>query len=168
MTGPAVLLLDAAGPESAALARAAAARGQQVHAATAEAARREPTAKFAGQVITDFTRPDRAVEQITAYARHHDVGAVLTVNEYLTELASLVCAELGLPGNDPHLAHAARDKAAMARVLAGAGVRIPYTRLARDDGELHDALHDRQVGFPCVIKPAGGGLRRGHRGHRPG
>nr|WP_318206185.1 hypothetical protein [Streptomyces sp. SCL15-4] len=123
MTGPAVLLRDAAGPESAALTRAAAARGQQVHAATSEAARREPAAKLAGQVITDFTRPAR--EQITAYARQHDVGAVLTVNEYLTELTSLVCAELGLPGNDSHLAQAARDKAVVARALAGAGVRIP-------------------------------------------
>ncbi|WP_405444511.1 ATP-grasp domain-containing protein [Streptomyces achromogenes] len=161
MTGPAVLLLDAAGPESAALTRAAAARGHQVHAATAEAARGEPAEKLAGQVITDFTRPDRAVEQITAYARHHGVGAVLTVNEYLTELSALVCAELGLPGNDPHLAHAARDKTAMARVLTAAGVRIPYTRLARGDGELHDALHDRQVGFPCVIKPAAGASSAG-------
>ncbi|MEU7088014.1 ATP-grasp domain-containing protein [Streptomyces achromogenes] len=161
MTGPAVLLLDAAGPESAALARAAAARGHQVHAAAAEAGSRESAEKLAGQVITDFTRPDRAVEQITAYARRHGVGAVLTVNEYLTELTSLVCAELGLPGNDPHLAHAARDKAAMARVLAEAGVRIPYTRLARDDGELHDALRDRRVGFPCVIKPAAGASSAG-------
>ncbi|MFF7098359.1 acetyl-CoA carboxylase biotin carboxylase subunit family protein, partial [Streptomyces rubradiris] len=44
----------------------------------------------------------------------------------------------------------------MACVLAGAGVRIPYTRLARGDAELHDTPHDRQVAFPCVIKPAAG------------
>ncbi|GGZ81580.1 ATP-grasp domain-containing protein [Streptomyces echinoruber] len=152
MTGPAVLLLDAAGPESAALARAAAKRGHQVHAATA-ADGPAPAPEPAGQVVTDFARPDRAVEDITAYARHRGVGAVLTANEYLTGLAALVCAELGLPGNDPHLAHAARDKAAMASVLTAAGVRVPYTRLVHDDTELQDALADLGAGFPCVIKP---------------
>lgn len=132
MTGAAVLLLDAVGPESAALARAAANRGHQVHAATA-ADGQAPAPELAGQVVTDFARPDRAVEEITAYARRHGVGAVLTTNEYLTQLAALVCAELGLPGNNPHLAPTARDKAAMASVLTAAGVRIPYTRLIHDD-----------------------------------
>ncbi|QNS09455.1 ATP-grasp domain-containing protein [Streptomyces xanthii] len=156
MTGAAVLLLDAAGPESAALARAAAGRGHQVHAATATADVPAPAPELAGQVVTDFARPDRAVEEITAYARRRGVGAVLTANEYLTELAALVCTELGLPGNDPHLAYAARDKAAMARVLAAAGVRVPYTRLVHDGTDLTDALADVRVGFPCVIKPVGG------------
>ncbi|WP_372350811.1 ATP-grasp domain-containing protein [Streptomyces sp. KL116D] len=155
MTGTTVLLLDAAGPESAALARAAAARGHQVHAATA-AERPAPAPNLAGRVVTDFARPDRAVEDITAYARRRGVEAVLTANEYLTETAALVCAELGLPGNDPHLAHAARDKAAMASVLTAAGVHVPCTRLVHDDAELHDALTDPVVGSPCVIKPIGG------------
>jgi len=155
MTGAAVLLLDAAGPEAAALARAAADRGHQVHAATV-ADGPAPAPELAGRVVTDFARPDRAVEDITAYARRRGVGAVLTANEYLTGLAARVCAELGLPGNDPHLAHAARDKAAMASVLTAAGVHVPYTRLVHDDTELHDALADPGVGFPCVIKPVSG------------
>jgi biotin carboxylase len=154
MTGPAVLLLDAAGPESAALARAAAKRGHQVHAATTTADRQAPG--LTGQVVTDFARPERAVEDVTAYARRRGVGAVLTTNEYLTELAALLCAELGLPGNDPYLAHAARNKAAMAHALSAAGVRVPCTRLVHDDTELQDALADVEVGFPCVIKPVGG------------
>lgn len=151
----AVLLLDAAGPESAALARAATDRGHQVHAATA-ADGPNPVPELAGQLTTDFARPDRAVEEITVYARRHGVGAVLTANEHLTELTALVCAELGLPGNDPHLAHAARDKAAMASVLTAAGVRVPHTRLVHDDTELHDVLADPDVGFPRVIKPVSG------------
>ncbi|MEU9891850.1 ATP-grasp domain-containing protein [Sphaerisporangium sp. NPDC051011] len=160
MTGPAVLLLDAAGPESGALAKAAAARGYAVHAATTPggyaAYGRELKGLLAGQVLTDLGQPERAGEEITAYARRRGVGAVLTVNEYLTELAALVCAELGLPGNDPARSRAARDKAAMARALAGAGVRTPYTRLAYDDVQLEAVLSDSQVGFPCVIKPVGG------------
>lgn len=156
MTGAAVLLLDAAGPESVALARAAAERGHPVHAATTAADRQPPVPEVAGQVVTDFARPDRAVEEIIAYARRRSVGAVLTANEYLTELAALVCAGLGLPGNDPGLAHAARDKMAMVNVLTAAGVRVPYTRLVHDDTGLHDALADPAVGFPCVIKPVRG------------
>jgi biotin carboxylase len=78
------------------------------------------------------------------------------VNKYLTELAALACAELGLPGNDSARAHTARDKAAMVQTLAAAGVRTPYTRIARDTGELQAALDDARVGFPCVIKPVAG------------
>ncbi len=90
MTLPGVLLLDAAGPESGALARAAVARGHQVHAATTTAAYAgygpELKGLLAGHIATDFTRSGRALAEIAAYARRRGVGAVLTVNEYLTEL----------------------------------------------------------------------------------
>ncbi|MFG2210499.1 ATP-grasp domain-containing protein [Streptomyces sp. NPDC048638] len=152
----AVLLLDATGPESAALAHAAATRGHRVHAATTTTDHHAAPLELSGQIVTDLARTERAVEEITAYARRHGVGAVLTANEYLTELAALVCADLGLPGNDPRLAHAARDKAAMASALTAAGVRVPRTRLVLDDTELHGALAGAAVGFPCVIKPVSG------------
>lgn len=58
-----------------------------------------------------------------------------------------------MPGNDPGRARAARDKATMAEAFAMAGVRAPYTVLARDDAGLRAALADPQVGFPCVVKP---------------
>jgi hypothetical protein len=121
MTGVAVLLLDVADPEAGAIIRTAASRGYQIHAAAvpAEFAAYSGELKglLAGRVLTDFTRPEQAVEEIVAHARLHGIGAVLTVNEYLTELAALVCTELGLPGNDPARAHTARDKAAMAHPL---------------------------------------------------
>ncbi|MGW2651739.1 ATP-grasp domain-containing protein [Streptomyces sp. NPDC001393] len=44
----------------------------------------------------------------------------------------------------------------MSHALSAASVRIPYTRLVHGDTELHDALMDMRVGFPCVIKPVGG------------
>ncbi|MCX5380400.1 ATP-grasp domain-containing protein [Streptomyces sp. NBC_00091] len=161
MTGRGVLLLDAGGPESGALARAAAARGHPVHAATATAAAYagygpELKALLAGRVVTDFARPDRALAEIVAYARRYDIGAVLTVNEYLTELTALVCAELGVPGNDPGRARAARDKAAMAEAFAAYGVRTPYTVLVRDDAGLRAAPEDPRIGFPYVVKPVSG------------
>ncbi|WP_434598260.1 ATP-grasp domain-containing protein [Streptomyces sp. A5-4] len=157
MTLPGVLLLDAAGPEAGALAGAAAARGHQVHAATTAAAYAgygpELKGLLAGRAVTDFTRPDRALDEIASYARRCGVGAVLTVNEYLTELAARLCAELGLPGNDPGRARAARDKAAMAEAFAAAGVRAPHSVLAGDEAGLRAALADPRVGFPCVVKP---------------
>ncbi|MFF4219711.1 ATP-grasp domain-containing protein [Streptomyces nondiastaticus] len=160
MTLPGVLLLDAASPESGALARAAAARGHQVHAATTTAAYAgygpELKGLLAGHIATDFTQPDRALAEIAAYARRHGVGAVLTVNEYLTELAAHLCAELGVPGNDPGRARAARDKAAMAEAFAAAGVSAPHTVLAQGETGLRAALADPRIGFPCVIKPLSG------------
>ncbi|MFF3982749.1 ATP-grasp domain-containing protein [Streptomyces sp. NPDC001828] len=160
MSLPGVLLLDAAGPEAGLLATAAAARGHQVHAATTAAAyadyRPELKGLLAGRVVTDFARPSRALDEIAAFARRRGVGAVLTVNEYLTELAARLCAELGVPGNDPVRARAARDKAAMAGAFAAAGVRAPHTVLVRSDAELRAALADPRVGFPCVVKPRSG------------
>ncbi|MFJ9900513.1 ATP-grasp domain-containing protein [Streptomyces sp. NPDC091280] len=160
MSLPGVLLLAAAGPEAGALVRAAAARGHLVHAATTAAAYEgygpELKGLLAGRVVTDFAQSGRAVDEIAAYARHRGVGAVLTVNEYLTELAAHLCAELGVPGNDPGRAHAARDKAAMAEAFAASGVRTPYTVLVRDPAGLRAALADLRVGFPCVIKPVSG------------
>ncbi|MFB8441227.1 ATP-grasp domain-containing protein [Streptomyces niveus] len=160
MTLPGVLLLDATGPEAGRLATTAAARGHLVHAATTAAAYADqgPDLKdlLAGQIVADFARPDRALDELAAYARRRRVGAVLTVNEYLTELAARLCAELGVPGNDPGRAQAARDKAAMAEWFTAAGVRAPYTVLVPDDAGLRTALADSRVGFPCVIKPVAG------------
>lgn len=160
MSLPGVLLLDAAGPEAGLLATAAAARGHLVHAATTAAAFTgygpELKGLLAGRIVTDFDRPDRALDEIASYARRRGVGAVLTVNEYLTELAARLCADLGVPGNDPGRARAARDKGAMAEAFAAAGVRAPYTVLVRDDAGLQTALADPQVGFPCVVKPLSG------------
>ncbi|GAA4234427.1 ATP-grasp domain-containing protein [Actinomadura meridiana] len=109
-----------------------------------------------GWCLTDLSQPDRAQEQITAYARRHNVGAVLTVNEYLTDLTAYICADLDLPGNVPALARAARDKAVMADTLTAAGVRIPRTRPVRDHHQARAALADPRIGLPCVIKPVGG------------
>lgn len=160
MSLPGVLLLDAAGPEAGLLATAAAARGHQVHAASTAAAYADygPELKglLAGRVITDFARPGQALDEIAAFARRRGVGAVLTVNEYLTELAAQLCAELGVPGNDPVRAGVARDKAAMAGAFTAAGVRAPHTVLVRSDAELRAALADPRVGFPCVVKPLAG------------
>ncbi|MFG2162783.1 ATP-grasp domain-containing protein [Streptomyces olivaceus] len=160
MTLPSVLLLDAAGPEAGRLAAAAADRGHPVHAAATAVAHAghgpELKGLLAGTVVTDLTRPGQALDDITAYARRHGVGAVLTVNEYLTDLAAQAAAALGLPGNDPGRARAARDKAVMAEAFTAAGVRTPFSVCVRDDTGLKEALADERLGVPCVVKPLSG------------
>ncbi|GLY30444.1 ATP-grasp domain-containing protein [Kineosporia sp. NBRC 101731] len=153
MTAPAVLLIDATGPDAERLMKAAADRRFTVHAATSHD--HEQAARLvgvSGAIAVDFAQPDRAVAEIVEYGRRHRIEAVLTFNEYLTVVVAQVCAALGLPGNDPNRAPAARDKEAMATALTRAGVRVPATVVLHDQ---HD-LRERQVATPCVVKPASG------------
>lgn len=155
-----VLLLEAAGPESLALARTAAATNLTVHAVTDAATRPaypdELRELLAGTLVTDFAQPARARADITAYGRRIGARALLTVNEYLTDLAARSCADLGLPGNDPERACAARNKAVMAAAFEAAGVTSPRTMTVSSSDELQGLLASGHVVFPCVVKPADG------------
>lgn len=160
MRAPRVLLLEAAGPESGEIVRTAAASGYQVHAATDPATQSAYGADLqqvlSGCLLTDFSRPDRALEDVVGYARRVGADAVLTINEYLTPLLAQVCAELGLPGNDPDCAAAARDKAAMSEAFTLYGVAAPRTRVLNSEDELHLLCAAGEILLPCVIKPADG------------
>lgn len=160
MTTARVLLLEAAGPESAALVETALARGYQVHAATGPeqfaAYSTELRTALSGCLRTDFIRPEQAVDDILGYAHRFGADAVLTTNEYLTPLVAEICAALGLPGNDPTLAGAARNKAAMVQQFGHCGVATPHTRVIRNESELRRLAAADQLTFPCVIKPAEG------------
>jgi biotin carboxylase len=154
------MLLEAAGPEAEALARAAAASGHRVHAVTTATVHAvyppELHQLLDGTLLTDFAHPEQALADITGYAHQIGAAALLTSNEYLTPLCARACADLGLPGNDPDRAVAARDKAAMAQAFEAAGVTAPRTRAITSLDAL-DALHAAdQLRYPCVIKPADG------------
>ncbi|MET7827019.1 ATP-grasp domain-containing protein [Streptomyces sp. NPDC005386] len=155
-----VLLLEAAGPESRALARAAAATGLAVHAVTDAATLAtypdELRELLAGTLVTDFAKPARARTDITAYGRRIGARALLTVNEYLTEQAARVCADLALPGNDPERACAARNKVVMAAAFEATGVASPRTVTVSSSNELQALVAAGHVVFPCVVKPADG------------
>jgi biotin carboxylase len=149
-----VLLLEAAGPESEQLARTAAASGHHVHAVTDATYSRELRQLLAGRLVTDFSRPDQALKDITGYGRRIGAKALLTANEYLTDLAARACAALDLPGNNPERAAAARNKALMAATFDAGNVATPRTTIVIDLRELRSAAG--AVGFPCVVKPADG------------
>ncbi|MGP4052804.1 ATP-grasp domain-containing protein [Streptomyces sp. 2A115] len=82
--------------------------------------------------------------------------ALLTVNEYLTDLAARACAALGLPGNDPERAAAARNKDLMATALEAAHVTTPRTTSVTDPCELWSLHAAGALNLPCVVKPADG------------
>lgn len=160
MTEPCVLLLEAAGPESGALAATAVASGYRVHAVTQTnqhaAYGTQLRAGSAGCLLTNFARPEQALHDIIGYAHRVRADAVLTTNEYLTPLLAQVCAALDVPGNDPVRAVVARDKAAMSEAFADHGVTAPRTVVVHDQDELQGLCANGRIAFPCVIKPADG------------
>ncbi|MEO5876314.1 MAG: ATP-grasp domain-containing protein [Streptosporangiaceae bacterium] len=158
MTTTRVMILETAGPESAAIVAAAVAAGHQVHAVTQTG---DPTNAdirhhLSGCLRTDFSQPEQALTDIVGYARRIGANAVLTTNEYLTPLLAEVCATLGLPGNDPDRASAARSKATMSQAFTRAGVTAPRTHAVDSQDDLLDLLAAGRIAFPCVIKPAAG------------
>lgn len=160
MTTARVLLLEAAGSESAALTETATTCGYQVHAATQpdQLARYSPKLRktLSDCLLTDFSQPKQALDDIVDYARRVGADAVLTTNEYLTPLAAAICSALGLPGNDPALATAARNKADMIRQFTQCSITAPHTRILGHENELLGVSADGQLTFPCIIKPAEG------------
>src|SRR5262249_6214582 len=62
-------------------------------------------------------------------------------------IAALAARALGLRGNAPEAAYAARNKRAMREALAAAGIRRPrFATFALDEPP-------RAPSFPCVVKP---------------
>jgi biotin carboxylase len=101
----------------------------------------------------DFSDP-RAADAVVELARRDGCGrvdAVLSVDDSATELAAIVSHQLGLPGNDPRAAVAARDKLVMRRTLLAGGVRCP----AFDPfpASLDPETIAASVAYPVVVKP---------------
>jgi biotin carboxylase len=98
-------------------------------------------------LAVDLRRPQRAADAIAELAGRTPLDAVVAVDDGGVVAAALASERLGLPHNPPAAAAATRDKVAMRRALAAAGVPQPeFTVLAPDD----DA---GAVPFPAVLKP---------------
>lgn len=110
--------------------------------------------KIADVVFTDFADLDVARRDLLAFARDAGVGGVVTAWEFFAPLVTRLAAELGLPGNDPALADASRNKALMADAFAAGDVPRPRT-LTLDDATLARArIDDAGFSYPIVVKPA--------------
>jgi biotin carboxylase len=111
------------------------------------------------QLTLDLCRPEVAAEAIAAVAAERPLDAVVAVDDQGVRVAALAAERLGLSGNPLEAAAATRDKAAMRRALAAAGVPQPEHRAVGPSDD--PAAAAGQVGLPCVVKPVSLSASRG-------
>jgi len=102
-------------------------------------------------VTLDFKDPVASSETVARFARRRPIDAVVAVDDLTTVVAAAISERLGLKANSLSAARAARDKHAMRRCLASAGVPVPRFRLVKlagDPGALAEGVE-----YPCVLKP---------------
>jgi biotin carboxylase len=102
-------------------------------------------------LVVPLDRPEDAAGAIVELAGRTPVDAVVAVDEQGVLAAALACQRLGLAHNPPEAVAASRDKAALRRALAGAGLLQPGFRVAERGADL--ASLAAEVGLPCVVKP---------------
>ena len=111
------------------------------------------------QLTLDLRRPEAAAEAIAAVAKERPLDAVVAVDDQGVRVAALAAERLGLSGNPLEAAAATRDKAAMRRALAAAGVPQPeHCSVGPSDDAAAVAA---EVGLPCVVKPLSLSASRG-------
>ncbi|MFD9475551.1 ATP-grasp domain-containing protein [Streptomyces nojiriensis] len=156
--GPGVLVIEPMGNAGRFLVEAADRLGVRLYAATRKDIHDgypDPLrAALAGVCATDLTDTQRALEDMAAFCRQHAVTGVAACFELFTPLAALLAERTGLPGNDPRLARAARNKIEMGEAFAAAGIPAPRWAVARDAAEAHRAAQEHALGWPLVVKPA--------------
>ena len=111
------------------------------------------------QLTLDLSRPEAAAEAIAALAEERPLDAVVAVDDQGVRVAALAAERLGLSGNPVEAAAATRDKAAMRRALAAAGVPQPEHRTVGPSDD--PAALAADVGLPCVVKPLSLSASRG-------
>ena len=81
-------------------------------------------------VTLDFGDPDASAETIARLAARRPIDAVVPVDDLTTVVAAAIGQRLGLKANSLPAVAMARDKHAMRRCLAAAGVPVPRFRPA--------------------------------------
>jgi biotin carboxylase len=106
-----------------------------------------------------FSRPARSVRTIAEYHRRSRLDAVVGTDDETTVLAARAAAELGLRHNPVGSVRATRDKYAMRRKLADAGLHGPSFR--RIPVGRPPELSAGEIRYPCVVKPLSLAASRG-------
>jgi biotin carboxylase len=104
-----------------------------------------------GAIPVRFHQEAAAVDSIVSAAERAEVHGLLAVGDRPTVAAAYAARLLGLPGNPPDAAKAARDKRLTRERLQRAGLLVPAVQLAScsSNGE----LLARRVSYPAVLKP---------------
>ncbi|MGW6781772.1 ATP-grasp domain-containing protein [Streptomyces sp. NPDC054987] len=158
LRGPGVLVIEPMGNAGRFLVEAADRLGLRLYAATHkevhDAYPDRLRSALAGVCATDLTDTPRALADMEAFCRRHAVAGVAACFELFTPLAALLAERVGLPGNDPRLARAARNKILMGEAFAAAGIPAPRWAVARDAAEARRVAETGGLGWPLVVKPA--------------
>ncbi|MER5728403.1 ATP-grasp domain-containing protein [Streptomyces sp. NPDC002138] len=156
--GPGVLVIEPMGNAGQFLVEAAERLGVRLFAATHQEVHdgypQWLRAALAGLCATDLTDTPKALGDMEAFCRQHAIAGVAPCFELFTPLAALLAERLGLPGNDPRLARAARNKILMGEAFAAAGIPAPRWAVAHDGAEAHRVALENELGWPLVVKPA--------------
>lgn len=110
-------------------------------------------------LVINFSKPEKATEEIVAFAQNHPIDAVVGVDDDTTVVVSMVSKALSLPHNSVESARTTRSKYQMRKVLAAGGIPSPHFELVSiraDPAEIATA-----VNFPCVLKPLSLSASRG-------
>jgi biotin carboxylase len=110
-------------------------------------------------VVVPLDRLDDAVAAIEELHRRAPIDAVVAVDDPGLLVATAVAEKLGFRHNPLAAVAATRDKAAMRRALARAGVPQPRFAVARGVDDATSSARD--LGFPVVVKPVGLSASRG-------
>ncbi|MYR41695.1 ATP-grasp domain-containing protein [Streptomyces sp. SID5910] len=156
--GPAVLVIEPMGNAGRFLVEAAGRLGVRLYAATHKDVHdgypEWLRSALAGVCATDLTDAPGALRDMEVFCRRHAVSGIAACFELFTPLAALLAERVGLPGNDPLLAHAARNKILMGEVFAAAGIPAPRWTVVHDAAEARRVARSTGLGLPLVVKPA--------------
>ena len=156
--GPGVLVIEPMGNAGRFLVEAADRLGLRLYAATGkEIYDGYPgwlRSALADVCATDLADTSRALEDMDAFCRRHAIAGVAACFELFTPLAALLAERVGLPGNDPLLARAARNKILMGEAFAAAGIPAPRWTVVHDVAEAEQVAQSHELGWPLVVKPA--------------
>lgn len=156
--GRLLLLLPTTTYRTEAFVEAATRLGVELVCASERPSTFEPLAPDA-LITLDFTDPAACAETVARFARRRPLDAVVPADDLTTVVAAAIAQRLGLRANSVPAVSTARDKHAMRRCLAGAGVPVPRFRLVSlgDD----PALRAAETTYPCVLKPLALSASRG-------
>ncbi len=146
-----LLVLPSTTYRAAAFLRAARGLGLAVVVAS-EAPTSLATLRPDGELVIDLGDPGGAADRAATLAARSPIDAVVGVDEAAVVAAATIAERLGARASPPDAVRATRDKRALRRRLAAAGVAQPAFATWPD--QVADAAGvARTVGFPCVVKP---------------
>ncbi|HET9059396.1 MAG TPA: ATP-grasp domain-containing protein, partial [Acidimicrobiales bacterium] len=103
-------------------------------------------------VFCDTARSDDLWEAVESAHRKKPLTAFMSMAEYEVVDAALVAERLQVPGPARQAVLTARNKVFMRQACAAAKLPMPEFRAVASAAAAADAA--RQLGFPCVVKPA--------------